>query len=463
MLELGQLDHLLPLKAESVEITGKIHNAPPKGILERLTATLLKLGVETEGTRPIPAEQRTDTRIYQMFWLWFSVNFNILPFTTGSAGPAFFGLGLESSLLTILFTDILLYGAIIPSVLNVISMQGFLILNCIIGGQILSAASNGRLDDTLGIIVISVISLVVCFCGYRVMHWFESTAWVPAAIVLPILLGLGNKHLNPSNIPSVPAPTVSQIMSFATFVASSSVAWCTVTPDYGVYHDSKASSLKIFLYVTWNMVGAAFAAAAPGVPSWQLGYDEGRNLGGLLRAVLAPTKGFGNFVLVIIALNTSCAAAPTMYSFGTSFLAITPTLARVPRYIFVIISEIILIPLAIIGAKRFYSTLVDVLSYWSTAFGIIVLAEHFIFRRSSFQCYNIKHWDQGRYLPVGGAAVASFLAAVAFIIAGMEQTWFTGPIAKKGTGDIGVFVAAGAALVFYIPLRALERRVWPGR
>lgn len=76
----------------------------------------------------------------------------------------------------------------------------------------------------------------------RFYYRFESIAWIPAAIVLPILLGLGNKHLNPSNIPSVSAPSVAQIMSFATFVASSAVAWCTVTPDYGVYHDSKASS-----------------------------------------------------------------------------------------------------------------------------------------------------------------------------------------------------------------------------
>jgi purine-cytosine permease-like protein len=53
-----------------------------------------------------------------------------------------------------------LYGAIIPSVLNVLSSQGFLIVNCIIGGQALAVASN-KLDDKLGIIIIGVISLVV--------------------------------------------------------------------------------------------------------------------------------------------------------------------------------------------------------------------------------------------------------------------------------------------------------------
>jgi hypothetical protein len=64
------------------------------------------------------------------------------------------------------------------------------------------------------------------------------------------------------------------------------------------------------------MMGAAFAAAAPGIPAWQAGFDNGNNVGGLVMAVLAPAKGFGKFVTVMIALSTSGACAPTMYSFG---------------------------------------------------------------------------------------------------------------------------------------------------
>ena len=52
------------------------------------------------------------------------------------------------------------YGAIIPSVLNVLTMQGYLIINCIIGGQTLASVSS-HLDDTLGIVIIGVISLLV--------------------------------------------------------------------------------------------------------------------------------------------------------------------------------------------------------------------------------------------------------------------------------------------------------------
>ena len=64
------------------------------------------------------------------------------------------------------------------------------------------------------------------------------------------------------------------------------------------------------------MIGAAFAAAAPGVPSWSTGFKNGSDMGGLIAAVLAPAGGFGKFLLVLIAVSTSSACAPSIYSFG---------------------------------------------------------------------------------------------------------------------------------------------------
>ena len=69
------------------------------------------------------------------------------------------------------------------------------------------------------------------------------------------------------------------------------------------------------------MIGAGFSAAAPGIPSWSTGFQEGNNVGGLLAAVLAPAGGFGKFLLVLLALSTSSACCPTIYSFGKSDVA----------------------------------------------------------------------------------------------------------------------------------------------
>lgn len=44
------------------------------------------------------------------------------------------------------------YGVILPSVLNLIGMCGFSVLNCILGGQTLAAVSGGSLSWTYVII-----------------------------------------------------------------------------------------------------------------------------------------------------------------------------------------------------------------------------------------------------------------------------------------------------------------------
>jgi purine-cytosine permease-like protein len=93
-----------------------------------------------------------------------------------------------------------------------------------------------------------------------------------------------------------------------------------------------------------HFLGAAFTASAPAVPSWTAGFEGGNNIGGLISAVLAPTSGFGKLLTVLIALSVPSACAPTMYTFGTSFMTIAPIFQKVPRYVFAIISEAVLVP-----------------------------------------------------------------------------------------------------------------------
>ncbi|KAH9887198.1 cytosine-purine permease [Cubamyces lactineus] len=468
-------------------------SARPQGWFASTTDFLTRWGVETNGIDPILPDDRTDTKLYQMFFVWFSANLNILAFGTGSAGPAFFGLGLRDSFIILLIVDLIscvipayfavfgpklgmrsmvlaryswgYFGSILPSAFTVFSMQGFLILNCIIGGQTLASVSS-HLDDTLGIVIIGVISLLVTFCGYRIIHWYETIAWIPSVITFIVMLGLGGKHL--TQAPTPPPPSASAVLSFATTTASSVISWCMMTPDYGVYHTHKASSTRVFLYsyagffiasLAAHLLGAAFAAAAPGVASWEAGFDGGNNVGGLIEAVLSPSGGFGKFLTVLVALSIPSACAPTMYTFASSLMTIHVWFARVPRYVYTIISEAILIPVAIVGATHFYTTFVDVLSvigYWSTVFAAIVIIEHFVFRKNDWARYDLSKWCKPRELPLGIAAVFSFLCACGLIIPCMSQAWYIGPIANAGTGDIGILVGFALGALLYPAFRAVE-------
>ncbi|KAG1837358.1 permease for cytosine/purines, uracil, thiamine, allantoin-domain-containing protein [Suillus subalutaceus] len=323
---------------------------------------------------------------------------NILSSSTGAAGPAFFSLGVRDSIAIIVIVNLVCclspglfaifgpklgmramvqarfswgyFGAIIPAVLNVITSEGFLILNCIIGGQTIASLSP-QLNDTLGIVIIGITSLVVTFCGYRVIHWYESVAWIPNVIAFIAMLAIGYPQLRENLSAPVPPATPANVISFASFLASNMISWSTMISDYGIYHSPDASSARIFIYtylgffvssVTGQALGAAFAAAAPSVPAWNAGFDDSSSIGGLLHSVLLPTGAFGEILTALVALSVTSACAPTMYTFSTSFMAIAAWFGAVPRWVYILVSEGILIPVAIIGAKRFYATFVDILS-----------------------------------------------------------------------------------------------------
>lgn len=119
-----------------------------------------------------------------------------------------------------------------------------------------------------------------------------------------------------------------------------------------------------------------------------------------------------------------------------------------------------MLPLSIVGAHRFYTALTNFLSligYWASAYGAILLVEHFYFRRGDFTTYDQADWNVAKRLPWGAAAVGAALLSFGLIIPCMNQVWFVGPIGSK-TGDIGFEVAFPLAGLLYIPLRKLERQ-----
>ncbi|KAI0777793.1 cytosine-purine permease [Trametes elegans] len=458
---------------------------------------LLQWGLETRGITPVPIRERVDTQYSKIFFIWLSCNFNILSFSAGTLGPVAFGLGLRDSCLVILFFNLLCsalpaylttwgpklglrqmcqarysfgyFGVILPSVFNLCSMVGFCILNCILGGQTLSSISDGRLSWSVGIVVIAIISLLVSFCGYKVLGWYERLAWIPVLVVYLVALGVGGKHIeNPTPVEPATAPA---ILSFAATIAGFVITYSPLASDFTIYYKHDVPSWKLFVYsylgfnipiILIQCLGAAVVLSAPFVPAWEAGYGEG-NVGGLIEAMLQPTGNFGKFLTVLMALSVTGNVAPTLYSFCLSFQVFIPALSVIPRYMFSILATAVIIPVSIVGAHKFYDTLTNFLGligYWGSAFGAIVLAEHLAIRRGDFAAYDLRYWRDPRRLPTGLAALSACALACALIVPSMDQVWFVGPIARH-TGDIGFELAFFATGLFYIPLRFLELRYRP--
>jgi purine-cytosine permease-like protein len=143
-------------------------------------------------------------------------------FATGTLGPAVFNLGLYESFVTIIIFNLLAiipiagiacfgpasglrtmvfsryswgyYGASIMSILNLIVALGWAAVNSITGAQTLSVVSDDKLSTAIGIIIVSILSMVITFVGYKWIHIYERYSWIPVFIGYCIVAGVGAKH-----------------------------------------------------------------------------------------------------------------------------------------------------------------------------------------------------------------------------------------------------------------------------
>ncbi|KAF8303083.1 cytosine-purine permease [Clavulina sp. PMI_390] len=489
---------------KKVSITSEPASSSPQGDselaaqpswLRQWSSKLLSYGVEVHGVTPVQPEQQTYTNFINLFFLWLGANGCIITFSSGTLGPLYFGLGLRDSALCILFVNA--FGALLPayfstfgpgtgmrqmifarysfgyfgaaliSAANIVTFMGFLILNGILGGQALASASSGNLSWDVGIVIIALISLFLVFCGYRVITTYEKFAWLPVFIVFIIATGVGGKHL--SNPPPVAPATAAQVFDFMGALFGFVVSWATLAADYTIYMPASAPKAKVFLYayfgfliplVLLEILGAAFMNTAFVNDAWMAGYEV-NGVAGLLAAALEPAGRFGKFCMVVIAMSVPAACAPTMYSFGISFQCVAPIFAYVPRYVFAICATAVMIPVSIVGAHHFDEALTNflaVIGYYAASFSAVLLIEHKVYRSSDPYLYDRTAWNQWRRLPLGWAAWLAFACSFALIVPGMSEVWYTGPIAAKGTGDIGFELGFATTVVLYTIFRAVDLR-----
>lgn len=355
----------------------------------------------------------------------------------------------------------------IPVLLNLATLTGFCVIDSITGGQTLSAVTDGgSLTPTVGIVIIAILALLVSFCGFKVLHFYERYAWLPAFIAIVVAVGCGGKHLKQQV--STESPTAGTVLSFGALIAGFLIPWAALASDFATYMHPRTPSVKVFSYtyaglflptILLMVLGAAIGGATSNVPSWQTGYNE-NSAGGVLAAMLQPAGGFGKFLTVVLSFSILGNIAATMYSITLNFQILIPWLMRIPRFVFSVIITAIVIPVAIRAAGSFFDNLenfIGVIGYWSAAFVAVIIVEHTLFRRSDFSAYDSAVWDVPSKLPSGVAALGAAACSFALIIPCMDQIWYVGPIAKT-TGDIGFEVALGVTALLYVPFRAFEVR-----
>ena len=95
------------------------------------------------------------------------------------------------------------------------------------------------------------------------------------------------------------------------------------------------------------------------------------------------------------------------------------------------VSAIIYTVCAIVGQSHFltvFQNFLALIGYWVIIWVVLTAEEHFIFRQK--RGYDWEAYDSPKDLPVGAAALLSFLVGWIGAVLCMDQEYFVGPIAE---------------------------------
>ncbi|WPK23083.1 hypothetical protein PUMCH_000307 [Australozyma saopauloensis] len=489
----------------------------PYMIVKKMSDKLDSLGVEVTGIDRIPGNKRAQNKTKQLIHvigLWISASGGLSSMSSFYLGPLLFGLGLKKTLILGLTGQI--FGCLIAAycslmgprsgcrqmvsgrflfgwwfiklvcLASIIGVMGWSVVNCIVGGQILSAISNGKVPLIAAIIIIAVVSLCISIAGIRFLVRVEAYLSIPVTIAfltLYIAAAPKYKYLSSADSPDLSShQIIGNSLSFFALCYSITSTWGSIAADYYILFPEDTSDIQIFTLTFLGiaipttfvgMVAILIGNVAMNYPPWAAAYEE-LGMGGLLHAAFESWGGGGKFLLILIFLSLISNNILNTYSavFGTQLIG--RPLARIPRWLWSFLLTAIYLVLAIVGRYKFATILgnfLPMVGYWISMYFIILLEENTIFRSSRFRhlytkefegvteenrhlCggsenYNFRIWNNQGRLSRGLAATAAFLCGAAGAVVGMAQTYYEGPLAVKVGGDIAMWLCIGfSGLVF---------------
>lgn len=328
----------------------------------------------------------------------------------------------------------------------------------------------------LGVIIVAVLGLIFSFVGLRAVLWYESWAWAIFFVIFMIMYGEAAPHADPKTKSELVGASMSgSVLTLLGIVYGSSASWSSICSDYYVHYPVNTSKTKVFLLTSLGitiptcigMVLGCCVGSTMGVnKEWSDAYEDG--LGYLIQTMLFP-RVFAKLLLVLLVLSGIGINCIAIYSGALSIQLFARPLQVVPRALWTLIMFVGIILLGVAGRNHLLSVLENflaLLGYWNTAFFVILFTEHYLFRKGKIENYNLEVWNTESKMPIGIAGLVAFLLGIVGCILGMVQTWYVGVISRKigdTGGDIGNQLAFLFTLIAYIPLRAWERKKFPGR
>ncbi|CAK7914316.1 vitamin B6 transporter Tpn1p [[Candida] anglica] len=494
-------------------------------------------GVETRGIERIEPYERSTNKTKQLIsviGLWLSAAGGLSSMSSFFLGPLLFELGLRKSMVSGLIGSTIgcfiaaycslmgprsgcrqmvsarfLFGwwsVKLISLVSILGVMGWSVVNSVVGGQILSSLSDGKIPLYAGIIIIAGVSFIVATCGIKQLMRFEAFLAIPVNVSFLLLYVAASskyKYLSNADAPAIANDSKmiqGNWLSFFSLCYSVTSTWGSIASDYYILFPETTSDVQIFSITFFgifipttyvSILGLLLGNIALNHEPWAELYAQ-YGMGGLLTEAYKPWGGGGKFLVVLLFMSLVSNNIINTYSaaFGAQLAGVG--FAKVPRWIWAIVGTAVYFVCALVGRNKFATILgnfLPMIGYWTSMYFIILLEENQIFRTDRFihlytkefpngtdtiveetskrsilaakqtrrnQHYNFSIWNDYDSLTHGFAATSAFIIGATGAAVGMSQAYWVGPIAEKCGGDIAMWLCMGFSGLVYPVLRYFE-------
>lgn len=455
---------------------------------------------EETGVERVTDDIKSPHREFSMGILFMAVNMVYLGISIGMNGIAEYGLTFWDSTLCIIFFNLIGSVAVgymstmgprfgmrqmvisrfwvgyqtmrLFAALNALICIGWAVLNTVAGANLLHMLGHGTLPPWAAILILFVASLLITALGYRVIHAFEQWSWIPTMLMTFILIA--RIKISGSFLPGSIATGRAEagaVLSYGAALFGNEAGWTLFACDYTAYLKQTASKTKLICYVACGiylptlflqLTGAAAAACMNGNLVYRQMYEE-NGAGGLIYAILVYNSlgHFGEFCMVVLALCLTACNIACLYSSSLSAQAVCSKFRQIPRFYWAILANAVALGVSIACFYKFEEVMdnfMGLLSYFISLYIGIFLSEHHLYRTR--HGYDPDTYATPAKLPVSYAAFFAFCCGVAGAVLGMNEDWWTGPLAKaisqSSPGDIGFQLSFAFAFIGHATTRWLE-------
>jgi NCS1 family nucleobase:cation symporter-1 len=430
--------------------------------------------VEGHSIDYVPPSERYGKPV-SLLTYWFSVNACALTVSTGAIGIAL-GASLRNTILAIvlgnLFGTIFMayhsaqgpklglpqmiqsraqfgfYGAILPNLLVIVTLVGYVIVFGVIGGE--AVAGLVHTSTAGGIAIFNLVLWAVVAFGYKAIHRLNAVMAVVSVAVMTILVvqisdRLGSSHYHPT------FNTFGTFLLIVSICVSWQVTYAPLVSEFSRYLPEKTPTYKTVVY---TYVGSAVGAIMFMTIGAMAGAEDLNGVSGDTANYLAGLIPLPRSIaFLVLALAIVAATCENLYGSYTTFMA-TVSISGTrfsPRITRAVVTGVIAVGSGFVEvavSSNFITNLTNFLSfvlYLLIPWTAINLVDYYVIRKGKYSIADILNRD-GRYGLVSWTALAIYVVAVAVQIPFMDSTIYEGPIAAHWLGGGDIAWIAGLAV-----------------